>query len=268
MTSESHPRFSFIVTVFNGDAFLEETLLSFLHQTESDWEAVIVDDGSTDRTASILDRYQALDARFQVFHDTRLGRIPALNKAIGLANGAYIVINDADDISVPNRLRIQYGYLEEHPDVGMVGAFANMIDPEGNDLHEIISAPTEDKDIRCVLIRFNPFVHSTIMYRADVLRAAGNYRETFLPGFEWEMCVNIMKISHVANISQTLVAYRVHANSLTRTRNVLKRLVNVTRARWFVFREMRYPFKDFPLVFMGFTDVLPKSFVQWLRTLR
>jgi glycosyltransferase involved in cell wall biosynthesis len=267
MTSEPHPRFSFIVTVYNGEMFLEETLLSFLKQTETDWEAIVINDGSTDQTASILDRFQSKDHRFRIYHCNRLGRISALNRALELAVGEYIVINDADDISVSNRLRIQQMFLEKNPDVGMVGAFARTIDSLGKVLPETISAPTSDEDIRRVMIRFNPFVHSTIMYRAPILRAAGVYKDTFLPGFEWEMYVNIMKISHVANIPQLLVDYRIHQKSLTRTRNILKRLINVTRARWFVFREMHYPLRDAPLIFLGVVDVLPKWLLRWWKIL-
>lgn len=266
MESFTQPRFSFIVTVFNGAAFLEETLLSFLHQTESDWEAVIINDGSTDGTAACLDRYHSMDGRFRVYHRVRQGRISALNDAISLARGVYIAINDADDVSEPNRLEVQRNFLEQHPEVGMVGSFAEIMKEDGTKTGELISAPLAHEDIHRVLIRFNPFVHSTVMYRREILEAAGPYQDTFLPGFEWEMYVRVMKISHVANMPDVLVWYRIHANSLTRTRSAWKRVWNVTRARWFVFRELSYPFKDFPAVFFGILDVLPKSVTQWLRT--
>lgn len=260
------PRYSFIVTVYNGDAFLEETLLSFLSQTDVDWEAIIIDDGSTDQTAIILDKYQLQDARFRVLHVKRQGRIAALNEALSHARGTYVVINDADDVSEPQRLRTQRVFLEQHPEVGMVGSFAGVMQADGVKTEERITAPLTHADIQRVLIRFNPFVHSTIMYRGDVLRKAGPYQDTFLPGFEWQMYVHIMQIAQVANIPDVLVWYRIHPNSLTRTRSAWRRVWNVTRARWYVFRALHYPLKHFPSVFFGLADVLPKSVTQWLRT--
>jgi len=123
-----------------------------------------------------------------------------LNKGIHLARGRYIAINDGDDLSRPDRLRVEGAFLDSHLNIGMVGSFANVIDKHGVDTGEIIHAPTDHDEIKAVLLRFNPFVHSSVMYRAEILKDIGGYSDRFIPGFEWGMYANVMLRTKVANI--------------------------------------------------------------------
>ncbi|MFH0898873.1 MAG: glycosyltransferase family A protein [bacterium] len=256
------PKFSLIITVFNGKTFLNDTLISILNQDVDDWEAIIINDGSTDGTKELLDTFANKDKRLHVFHKPHVGRIKALNEAISLSKGHYVAINDDDDLSHTNRLRTQGEFLDVHPIIGMVGSFARIINENGNDNGKTISAETEDKDIRRIILRYNPFVHSSVMYRRKLLLETGGYTERFMPGFEWEIYAKIMKHAQVANIPETLVSYRSHRSSLTHRRPKWQRLFGVTRARWFVFKELGFSWKQFPFVFMGLVDLLPKSMRQ------
>ena len=105
------------------------------------------------------------------------------------------------------------------------------------------------------------------MYRTSVLDRVPRYTERFLPGFEWEMYANIMKHASISVIPESLILYRVHANSLTKKRSRLKRLVHATRARWYVFRTLNYSITHAPELAFGLLDLLPTSVKRWKQTL-
>ena len=122
------PRISVVMSVHNGEQYLDEAVESILHQTFQDFEFIIVDDGSHDSTPSLLARYQQRDPRIQVhrFEENR-GLSSALNLGIRLARGEYIVRMDADDISLPHRFKRQIEYMETHVEVGVCGALTENI---------------------------------------------------------------------------------------------------------------------------------------------
>jgi glycosyltransferase involved in cell wall biosynthesis len=255
---EKTPKISVIITVFNGDAFLNDTLESLFKQDDDDFEIVVINDGSTDKTSDILCDWVDRESQLRVFNKEHLGRIGALNEGIKQARGRYIAISDADDLSRVDRLRIQAHYLDTHPSVGMVGSYAKVIDDKGLLTGDEIIAPENHVDIVRILLRYNPFVHSSVMYRRDILGGTGGYTSRFIPGFEWEMYAKIIEQAEVATIPEFLVLYRRYPTSLTFRRSWLRRLYGVTRARWFVFRRLKYSWKHVPEVFIGLADLFPK----------
>ncbi|MBT5808372.1 glycosyltransferase family 2 protein [Candidatus Uhrbacteria bacterium] len=264
--TDLNPKISIVTTVYNGDAFLNDTLESLFQQDETDFEIIVVDDGSTDKTAEILAEWAQSHPRLRVFSSDHVGRVDALNEALGYARGKYVAISDADDLYRSDRLRIQSAFLDAHTDVGMVGSFAKTINETGEETGVIITAPTTHDEIVNIMIRYNPFVHSSVMYRHDVLDEVGEYSNRFIPGFEWEMYTKVIQRSKVANLPEQLVSYRRYSSSQTFRRSKLKRLCGVTRARWFVFRTLDYRWAHVPEVFMGLLDLLPEGARKWLAT--
>src|SRR5439155_4227257 len=125
----SSPTVSVVMSVFNGQEFLSETIESVLNQSFQDFEFVIVDDGSTDGTAEILSKYISRDNRIRVLRDGKKGRAAARNEGIGLAKGKYVANIDADDLAMPGRLEEQVAFMERNPEVGVSGgAFELMTD--------------------------------------------------------------------------------------------------------------------------------------------
>src|SRR5690242_12324875 len=109
--------------VYNAALFLPESTASILNQTFRDFEFIIINDGSTDESASILAEYEKLDTRVCVYHQNNEGMIAALNCGCRLARGKYIARMDADDVSLPTRLETQFKYLEERPQIGILGTW-------------------------------------------------------------------------------------------------------------------------------------------------
>src|ERR1700719_557050 len=123
----SSPTVTVIMSVFNGEKFLSETIDSVLNQSFRDFEFVIVDDGSTDATADILSKYALCDGRIRVFRNEKKGRAASLNLAISVANGRYVANTDADDLSMPGRLEEQLAFMEKNPEVGVLGGAFELV---------------------------------------------------------------------------------------------------------------------------------------------
>jgi Glycosyl transferase family 2 len=206
---------SVVMSVFNGQAFLVEAIESILAQTFDDFEFVIVDDGSTDGTAEILNRFAKQDERIRIHRHANNGRAESLNIGIGLANGEYIARMDADDISLRIRLEEQVKFMEEHPDVGLLGGAFELISDNGSLLMKTVCFPTEDSDIKSALLVDNPICHPTIVMRKAVSQAAGGYRKALVDADDYDLWLRISERSQLANLKTCVLQYRIHPDQVS-----------------------------------------------------
>lgn len=176
-----YPLVSFVTTVFNGEPYLE-TCVRWLQKV--DWpviEIVIVNDGSTDKTGDIAMRLAADDARIKVYDFGRLGRSSALNRAISLANGNIIAIQDVDDYCLPQRLKATVPFLIKDPSVAFVaGRAARVTSREGIDQLAATLESTAKSGIREIYPRDlymgkNPIVHPSIVFRKETAESFHGY---------------------------------------------------------------------------------------------
>jgi Glycosyl transferase family 2 len=205
------PALSVVTSVYNGEAFLAEAVESILKQTFTDFEFIIIDDGSTDRTPEILSGFAQHDPRVRIRRQANKGRTPSLNSGIGMALGRYIARMDADDIALPHRFKDQIEFLEGHQDVGLLGGAVEMIAADGR-LIRTITPPCEDSEIRVRLCGENPFWHPTVMMRADVVTAVGGYRVAFDESEDYDLWLRIAERTRLANLASLVLKYRVHPN--------------------------------------------------------
>jgi glycosyltransferase involved in cell wall biosynthesis len=160
------PAVSILLTVYNNAVELPLALDSILAQTFGDFEVVAVDDGSTDASAAVLDRYAAADRRIRVIHQANTGLGLALARAGREAAAPLLARHDADDVSAPTRLARQVAYLERHPDAVLCGTWAWFIDPDEGP-HLSLEVPDDAAQLqRWLDAGFNPFVHGSVMMRA------------------------------------------------------------------------------------------------------
>jgi glycosyltransferase involved in cell wall biosynthesis len=212
------PVVSVVMPVYNGERFLAEAVESVLGQTYADFELVAVDDASTDASGRILDGYR--EPRVRVLRNSRnLGGAGSANRGIAEARGVYVARLDQDDVSLPERLAKQVAFLERHPDVALVGTWAQLIDGEGRPIGERRFATGSD-ELRDTLLRFCALVHSSVMFRRAPVVAAGGYGTGALGRHcrDYELWLRLSETMRLANLPEVLVKYRVHPEQMSSER--------------------------------------------------
>ena len=208
------PLVSVVMSVYNGEKYLTEAIESILSQTFHDFEFIIINDGSIDNTAAILERYARGDSRIHIYHQENKGLIASLNKGCALAQGKYIARMDADDVALQHRFRAQVDFLEDRPDVALLGSAITLIDSEGRQ-HRITRYPTTDRSIRRVLRHGNCFAHPTVMMRRQAVSDVGGYRECFSPAEDYDLWLRLADRFEMANLAEPLLLYRIHSRQAT-----------------------------------------------------
>jgi glycosyltransferase involved in cell wall biosynthesis len=168
------PRVSVVSTVYNGESYFDRAIPGILAQTFDDFEFIVVDDGSTDRSLDKLRELAQSDARIRVFAPGRLGAAAAYNYGVAQAQGDYIARQDFDDRSYPDRLRLQVAFLDSHPEVGVVGGNYVLIDERRKERYVRIP-PTEHAAILSSMARGVPMAHTVATFRRRVWTEAGGY---------------------------------------------------------------------------------------------
>jgi glycosyltransferase involved in cell wall biosynthesis len=213
---EKLPRISVLMPVYNNDRYLVEAIESILNQTVTDFEFIIVDDGSTDQTSTILTSYESRDPRIRVVRQKNGGIVSALNTGIAFCRGEYIARMDGDDISYPNRFSLQMDYLDNNPDCVVVGGVFMSIDEAGNRLWPYRFARNKVTSFRTFPIQVALTVHPLAMIRKEALIALGGYRATFPHAEDYELFLRISKYGRVHNLDEILLSYRNHPQSISR----------------------------------------------------
>jgi hypothetical protein len=211
-------RVSVIMAVYNGEPFVAEGIGSLLAQTFDDFELIVVNDGSTDRTAEIVAGFD--DPRIRlVANERNLGLAPSLNRGLALARGEFIARQDADDRSVPDRLARQVAFMDANPDVALLGSWFTEIAADGT-RRESHPLPTSHADLSWYLWMRCPFVHSAVLWRrALVAEDVGGYDERLAYSMDYDLWRRIAARHRVANLPESLVELRTHGASMTATYN-------------------------------------------------
>ena len=210
------PVVSVVVTTYNGSLLIDQTIASVLSQTFRDFELIVVDDLSTDNTVACVERY--VDPRIRLMRNSRnLGVVGSRNVGFSLARGRYIAALDHDDLSVPERLERQVGYLDAHPDVVLVGSrwlnFSNgqtSLDP-----YEILDPPL----VRWALHLSNIMCYSTLMVRTACLRRLNPpMRQERVLADDFDFYHRLLRLGEIARLPEPLVIYRLHGSNTFRLR--------------------------------------------------
>lgn len=209
------PLVSVVLVIRDVEEFLPEAIESIFQQTLRDFEFIIVDFGSKDRSKEIATRYATTDGRTKVREIAPCSYIEAKIAACAFASGRYIAIQDADDISFPERLQLEVDYLERHPEVGLLGGAVQWIDSQGNLLKFDGAYPSEDPEIREDLKVRNPFWHPTVVMRREAYVRVGGYRAAFSQSDDYDLWLRISEHYQCANLKQRILKYRVHSGQLS-----------------------------------------------------
>ena len=207
------PRISVLMCVYNGEEYLREAVESILNQTFSDIEFIIVDDGSTDNTETILDSFD--DPRIlRSRNNENIGLTRSLNKGLAMARGEYIARMDADDISLPERLAAQVAFLDEHPEIGVLGSAVQVIDARGS-LIRVLRYPTTHEFFLWSLCFYSPIAHPTVVFRRTAVEHVGGYDDALLAGQDRDLWQRLSTAARFANLPEVYLLYRVHPGRIS-----------------------------------------------------
>ena len=217
-------RVSVLMSAYNAEKYIAESIESILSQTFEDFEFIIIDDGSTDNTSQIIKSYN--DYRIKYHYHKNQGLSKSLNMGLALAEGEYIIKLDSDDIAYKERIAKQVSFMDSHPDYSLCGGGEDIISEDGEYIYTMIP-PSEDQDIRKEMEYKNSFVHSTMCYRKESALSFGGYYED-IKHFCEDYCLGyqLTKVGKVYNFPESFVAYRLVPNSLS-NRNSSKEYVKL-----------------------------------------
>lgn len=212
--SDSTPRVSVILPVFNFERFVAEAVDSILGQTFPAFELIVIDDGSTDGSPAILADRAASDSRVRLVSRPNRGLTHTLNEGVSLARANYVAIMNADDIALPARLEKQVTFLDTHPAVAAVGTATRMFAERGTRKVDAVMM-VEPEALRSLLQSTSPFAHPTVMFRRQAVVDVGLYRPSLEPAEDYDLWLRLAERFDLANLGVPLLEYRLHAGQST-----------------------------------------------------
>jgi len=237
-----NPLVSVVMPLYNCEQFVRAAIDSILSQTFTDFEFLIIDDGSTDNSLSIARSYT--DSRVQVLAEPHEGLVATLNRGLSVATGKYIARMDADDISSPRRLVQQIAVLESCDDIVLVGCCARCINIEGEPVGNYVVPDLGGKELVVALCASNQFVHGSIIMRTQAVLAVGSYRDAFLTAEDYDLWLRLGEIGRLAHLPAFLYQLRVHSQSKSVLEGDRRRRACVAQARQYALQRHLYGHDD------------------------
>jgi hypothetical protein len=221
----SNPTITVVMPAYNAAHYVGEAVRSILSQTFRDFEFIIVNDGSTDQTGSILDKYGRADKRIRLYHQENHGMIAALNRGCRLARGEYIARMDADDVSDAYRFQMQLDYIGKHPEIGIVGTWTRTIDEKGSVIGSWCPA-TNPKMLKWTHFFGACVAHPTVLMRRSVLERLNFYRAGAVHGEDVDLWLRASAITDFSNVPEFLFEYRIWSGGSSQAGSKLRKPVH------------------------------------------
>ncbi|MGC4029158.1 MAG: glycosyltransferase family 2 protein [Steroidobacteraceae bacterium] len=217
----SIPKVSVVMACYNSERYLAEAIGSIREQSFRDFELIIVNDGSTDRSLEIAQEHARQDGRIRVIHcEHNRGISAALNRGVNEARAEWVAQMDSDDFSYPDRLQKQMDYLATHPEIICVGVFPLMVDEKRYPIIVLDIYHEKHEDIERELLDGHGWalLAPTSLFRRDMALRIGGYREDMTTSMDTDFFLKLGELGKVANVPEVLFEYRVHAKSVTHAR--------------------------------------------------
>ncbi|MEF2243939.1 glycosyltransferase family 2 protein [Paenibacillus sp. IITD108] len=209
---------SVIMPVYNGELHLEEAIQSVLNQSYTDFEFIIINDGSTDQSLNIITKYKLLDNRIHVISRENRGLVFSLNEGIVAAKGKYIIRMDADDICYSNRFEKQIDFLETHRSVSILSSYVTIIGEENGLLEQKLNQPLVHP-VKQFLTEWYCYCHPAVVMRKNIFKTLTGYQSYFAEDLDlWLRACN--EQMQFGKLEMPLLYYRVHHNSKTKQDNL------------------------------------------------
>lgn len=210
----STPKISIIMPAYNAEKYIKEAVDSILNQTFKDFELIIVNDGSTDSTKTIIESY--IDPRIKIItHKTNQGIYSSRSDGLKAAQGEFIAVLDSDDIAMKNRLEEQSNFMIKNPDIAVVGSWMEVIDVDSGDTYTL-KPECDPVIIKWMHILKNQILNSASFFRKDIVDKIGYYKKEYEYAEDYDLWSRISRRYKMANIPKVLVKYRIRKKSVTR----------------------------------------------------
>lgn len=209
------PTVSVLMPVYNGDRYLVEAIESILAQTFTDFEFLIINDGSTDRSGTLLEKYAARESRIRLISRENRGLVQTLNELLELSQGRFLARMDADDISLPDRFAQQVQFLQQNPDYVCVGGSYELIDPQGRTVLQL-GMPETHAEIQQAILEGRTIInHPCAMICRSALQEIGGYDEAMRTVEDLDMLLRLSEVGLLANLKDNVLKYRFHPQSVS-----------------------------------------------------
>lgn len=223
---------SVVMSVYNGDRYLRESIESILNQTFTEFEFIIIDDASKDSSWNILTEYAHQDQRVRLFkNDQNIGLTKSLNKGLKLARGEYIARQDADDVSLPQRLQKQVELLSKSPEVVLVSCNIDLIDAQGGYIDT--QQRSGDRDlIPWYLLFYNHLAgHSQVIFRQKPVEKLGYYAQHYRYAQDYELWSRLINVGDIVILPDVLLQQRRHEQSISAAKQLDQASFSRSQAR-------------------------------------
>jgi glycosyltransferase involved in cell wall biosynthesis len=218
-----NPKVTVLMSVYNGEKYLKEAIDSIINQTFSDFEFLIIDDGSTDSSVDIIKSYNDHPINL-IKNGKNIGISKSLNKGLHFARGKYIAIKDADDITIPYQFEIQVDFMEKNLDVGVCSAWLKTF----GENRRVWKNPLKHEEIITKMFFSSPIWHPCVMIRKEVLDKSNvGYDESFHVSQDYKLWVDLSNYAKFANIPKILLLYRRHRFQISKLSNNSKLIRNI-----------------------------------------
>ena len=210
---------------FNAESFIDESITSILQQSFTDFELILINDGSTDKTLDIIRHYASSDARIVVIDKENSGQTDSMNVGIIKSQGRFIARLDNDDIAFPDRLKEQVTYMRKSPDVVLLGTCAFEIDEFG----EIIKAedyPNNQSLLKNLIKLKRFFSHSSAMFRSSIVKRIHGYNPRIQIAQDYDLWLRLSEIGKIACLNKRLVKIRNHSTNFSKIGDSLRKMTS------------------------------------------
>lgn len=234
MITKETPTVSIILPVYNGERYLKYAVDSILDQTYSNFELIIINDGSSDGSKQLIDNYVNQDERIVAIHQENIGLVATLNKAVEISKGIYIARMDADDISLPRRLETQVTLMQNTPGAVLCASCFDVIN-EYNEFVRLSVAPAYNDDLKRSMHLYNPIAHGSVMYKKEAFLQVGGYSDTVGPTEDYDLWIRLSNIGQFVYSERSLFRWRMNPEGITHSNNhvmqtATKKLVEAFRS--------------------------------------
>jgi glycosyltransferase involved in cell wall biosynthesis len=210
------PTISVLMSVYNGANYIVESIDSILAQTVTEFEFIIIDDCSVDKTSQILNTYAQQDNRIRIIRNPEnKGLTASLNIGLAEAQGKYVARQDADDISLPQRFKKQIQYLEAHPESVLTSSNIGIIDDEGK-YRDTLKRAAPPNLVYWYLLFYNHVGgHSSVMFRREAVLEVGGYNTSYRYSQDYDLWTRLLYQGEIAILPETLIHWRTHPSNIT-----------------------------------------------------